>query len=88
MADEGKPVVVLDGGDRQAAIALALQLATREDAVAVLGKGHETTQLLADRSVHFDDVEAVRQAWTQINGRPGITPDDGGGAGTRGKEAP
>ena len=86
VAQQGRTVVVLDGGDRQAAIGLALQVAKRDDAVAVLGKGHETTQLLADRAVHFDDVEAVRRAWAQIHGGSQSALDHGAEAGTRGKE--
>jgi len=36
--------------------------------VAVLGKGHETGQQLADRSVAFDDVEAVKAEWARVLG--------------------
>lgn len=58
--------VVVDGGVRSEAIALALSQAGPEDWVAVLGKGHETGQQLADRVVPFDDVTALRDAWSQI----------------------
>lgn len=59
---------VLDGGQRTDAIALALDLAGPEDWVAVLGKGHETGQQLADRTVPFDDVSVVAAEWRRLRG--------------------
>ena len=50
---------VIDGGERSEAIGLALRLAGAGAWVAVLGKGHEAGQQLADRTVAFDDVETV-----------------------------
>ena len=47
-------------------IARALRLAGVGDWVAVLGKGHETGQHLADRTVPFDDVDVVKLEWTRI----------------------
>lgn len=58
-----RPVRVIDGGDRRHAIATAISLADPQDAVAILGKGHEKTQQLADRVIAFDDVAEVRSAW-------------------------
>jgi len=57
---------VLDGGDRAAAIALALSSAGPDDVVAVLGKGHETGQEVAGRVLPFADVDVVRAAWTAL----------------------
>ncbi len=59
---------VIDGGGRSAAIATALRLAGAGAWVAVLGKGHETGQQLADRTVAFDDVDVVRSEWARISG--------------------
>jgi UDP-N-acetylmuramoyl-L-alanyl-D-glutamate--2,6-diaminopimelate ligase len=60
---------VLDGGHRGDAIALALRLARPGDWVAVLGKGHETGQQLADRTVPFDDVAALIEQWDRRAGQ-------------------
>ena len=47
--------------DRRTAIAAAIGAARAGDAVLIAGKGHETYQILADRTIHFDDREAARQ---------------------------
>jgi UDP-N-acetylmuramoyl-L-alanyl-D-glutamate--2,6-diaminopimelate ligase len=57
---------VVDGGPRADAIRLALSLARPGDWVALLGKGHETGQQLADRTIPFDDVAQVTQAWAEL----------------------
>jgi UDP-N-acetylmuramoyl-L-alanyl-D-glutamate--2,6-diaminopimelate ligase len=41
--------------DRRAAIAVALEAARPGDVVVLAGKGHETTQVTADRVLPFDD---------------------------------
>jgi UDP-N-acetylmuramyl tripeptide synthase len=46
---------VLRESDRRRAIALSLDEAQPGDVVVIAGKGHETTQTLADRVVPFDD---------------------------------
>lgn len=43
--------------DRRKAIALALTTAKAGDVVVLAGKGHETYQILADQTIHFDDKE-------------------------------
>ena len=64
-------VEVLDGGDRASAITQALRLAHPGDAVVILGKGHERTQQLADKTIDFDDLSAAQDSWTQIIQTPG-----------------
>ena len=47
--------------DRRQAIHQALEMAGPGDVILVAGKGHETYQILADRTIHFDDREVVRE---------------------------
>ena len=47
--------------DRARAIQKALEEARAGDVVLLAGKGHETYQILRDRTIHFDDREAARQ---------------------------
>lgn len=71
---------VIDGGDRRSAIARALALAGPEDAVAVLGKGHETTQEIDGVRHPFDDSAVVVEEWTRLHAGaadrvPGLLPE-------------
>ncbi|SEQ61129.1 UDP-N-acetylmuramoyl-L-alanyl-D-glutamate--2,6-diaminopimelate ligase [Microlunatus flavus] len=59
----GRAVEVVDGGDRRSAIATALALAGPDDAVLVLGKGHERGQEVAGVVHPFVDADVVREAW-------------------------
>jgi UDP-N-acetylmuramoyl-L-alanyl-D-glutamate--2,6-diaminopimelate ligase len=48
--------------DRAAAIEIALDEARQGDIVLLAGKGHETYQVLKDRTIEFDDREMARSA--------------------------
>jgi UDP-N-acetylmuramoyl-L-alanyl-D-glutamate--2,6-diaminopimelate ligase len=47
--------------DRKDAIRKSLVLAKSGDVVLIAGKGHENNQILKDKTIHFDDREAVRE---------------------------
>jgi UDP-N-acetylmuramoyl-L-alanyl-D-glutamate--2,6-diaminopimelate ligase len=46
--------------DREEGIRKILNMATSGDVVVLAGKGHETYQVLADETIHFDDREIAR----------------------------
>ena len=48
--------------DRTEAIARAVELARPRDIVLIAGKGHETYQEFADRTIPFDDIQVARRA--------------------------
>ena len=50
--------------DRREAIHHAARAAREHDVVVIAGKGHETTQTFADRTVPFDDRAVVREVLT------------------------
>jgi UDP-N-acetylmuramoyl-L-alanyl-D-glutamate--2,6-diaminopimelate ligase len=56
------PATVLVEPDRQRAIGLAMDQARSGDVVLLAGKGHETTQILKQGSIPFDDREVAREA--------------------------
>jgi len=47
--------------DRERAIEMALDQARPGDIVLLAGKGHETVQILRDRTIDFDDREVARR---------------------------
>jgi UDP-N-acetylmuramoyl-L-alanyl-D-glutamate--2,6-diaminopimelate ligase len=55
-----RPEVLVVEPDRRAAIALALADAGPDDVVVIAGKGHESTQVVGDRALPFDDREVAR----------------------------
>ncbi len=59
LAPDGTRRVIVEP-DRRAAISLAAGLASKPgDIVLIAGKGHETYQIFADRTEHFDDREEL-----------------------------
>lgn len=52
----------LEIGDREAAIRAAIDMLKPEDALVVAGKGHETGQIVGDRTLPFSDADSVRAA--------------------------
>ncbi len=48
--------------DRAAAIDLAIRKAKPNDVILIAGKGHEKEQILADRTIPFDDAEIALSA--------------------------
>ena len=57
--------------DRREAIARALQLGREGVVVVIAGKGHETRQVLRDRTVPFDDRQVVRDILARPAGAGG-----------------
>jgi len=52
--------------DRAAAISIALGAAKAGDVVLIAGKGHEKEQILAGRTIAFDDAEVARAALADL----------------------
>jgi UDP-N-acetylmuramoyl-L-alanyl-D-glutamate--2,6-diaminopimelate ligase len=52
--------------DRAAAISIALREAKPGDVVLIAGKGHEKEQILADRTIPFDDAEVALSALAEL----------------------
>ena len=52
--------------DRELAIKEASKIANINDVVVVAGKGHEDYQILADKTIHFDDREKVREIFAGV----------------------
>ena len=57
--------------DRAAAIGLALGSAKAGDVVLLAGKGHEKEQVLADRTIPFDDAQVALTCLTELASRMG-----------------
>jgi UDP-N-acetylmuramoyl-L-alanyl-D-glutamate--2,6-diaminopimelate ligase len=51
--------------DRQKAVEVALDEARSGDIVLLAGKGHETYQVLRDRTIEFDDRAVARRVLSQ-----------------------
>jgi UDP-N-acetylmuramoyl-L-alanyl-D-glutamate--2,6-diaminopimelate ligase len=59
---QGRAAIVETEADRKAAIQRAVNEAQPGDLVVIAGKGHETYQIFADQTIHFDDREEARKA--------------------------
>lgn len=47
--------------NRECAIERAIEMSQDDDIVVVAGKGHETYQILAHETIHFDDMEIIKK---------------------------
>jgi len=47
--------------DRRAAIRCGIEMCQPDDLLIIAGKGHETYQIFADKTIHFDDREVARE---------------------------
>ena len=59
--------------DREAAVRKALGEAKEGDVVVLAGKGHETYQVLKDRTIPFDDREVAARVLREMGYHPGQT---------------
>lgn len=64
---EGNRSRCLREPDRRRAIELAIKSAQPDDLVLIAGKGHETYQIFADRTIHFDDREVAREVLKNLH---------------------
>ena len=60
------PIKVIE--NRVEAIKYAISMARTGDIVLLAGKGHETYQILADRTIHLDEREVISEALCQTEG--------------------
>ncbi len=66
----GRAEVLTVEPDRRAAIALALHAARPGDVVVLAGKGHETTQVVGDQVIPFDDRAVAAEILSTMGGAP------------------
>ena len=52
--------------DRREAIEYAIRQAQPGDVIILAGKGHETYQILKDRTIHFDEREVVAEVLAKL----------------------
>ncbi len=47
--------------NRKDAIKKAIDIAQKDDVIVIAGKGHETYQILKDKTIHFDEREVIKE---------------------------
>jgi len=52
--------------DRKKAIELLKSISSKEDVIVIAGKGHETYQILKEKTIHFDDREEAKKVFLGI----------------------
>jgi len=60
--------------DRRKAVRLALKKAQAGDAVVIAGKGHEDYQIVGPATLHFSDVEVVRELLNEMKKAAPVPP--------------
>ena len=53
--------------DRKQAIEFIPKIAKTTDIIVIAGKGHETYQILKDKTIHFDDREIAQNVFPQMS---------------------
>ena len=53
--------------DRTQAIRAAIQNAQSGDIIIIAGKGHETYQIFADKTIHYDDFEIATEILKELD---------------------
>ena len=60
----------IEVGDRAEAIRVAMSELRQGDLLVIAGKGHETYQIIGDKTYPFDDAEVARQIAAELGGAP------------------
>ncbi len=68
----GSGQIVLGLVDRREAIEAAIGRARPGDLVLIAGKGHETVQIVGDRTLPFNDADVAREMLARRRSRPGV----------------
>ncbi len=66
MPDDWTPAGYTIEPDRRKAIELAIRVSQTDDVILIAGKGHETYQLVGDKTLAFDDRQVAREALAQL----------------------
>ncbi|AGX43703.1 UDP-N-acetylmuramoyl-L-alanyl-D-glutamate--2,6-diaminopimelate ligase [Clostridium saccharobutylicum] len=55
--------------NRKEAIKKAIDIASKDDVIVIAGKGHETYQILKDKTIHFDEREVIKEILDSMENR-------------------